>query len=485
MIQIGSDSDFQLAGTFLRENYTEALLTSELGVRSVFDFQKRKDGKRVRHVLARLFFAGAPVPGKEVLAGIPEPVVNAMLSLGILESSGESEYRCSILLYPVDGMLIGSDRLATIDSLQNPENVPRDFVYLALTSRTQSFLQMLPQTECDSLLDMGAGSGVAALLASRHARQCWATDISARSTLFATFNAKLNGVTNVHCLEGSLYDPVAGLTFDRIVTHPPYDPMLSQGWSFCDGGYDGEVVVRGAIQGLPQYLRPGGQFYAQARVGDRKGRPIEERIREWLGGDHRQFDVVIVVRDMVQPEEYAFGSVMTMSKRMEDYDAYMQRFKEIEVEQLVYCNMLIERRAGNDASEPLTLRRLLGVRATAAEMEWLLQSQRSLPGLGLEGCRPVMSPTMQLHVRHGCEGGELRPLEYVIATTEPFHEEIPCPTWIARLVAACNGKHTTEEIYAQMKKVGPIQPHEFEAALKRLIAIGAIRSDAQRAGAFV
>jgi hypothetical protein len=319
------------------------------------------------------------------------------------------------------------------------------------------------------------------LIASRYAGECWASDISARSTLFATFNARLNQAANLHVVEGSLYSPVDGCTFDRIVCHPPYDPTLQGAWTFCDGGYDGETVLRGAIQGLAGALRKGGQFYAQARGGDRKGRSFEHRIREWLGDAHEEFDIAVIVRDTVAPEEYAFASVMTMSKRMADFEAYMERFREIELERLAYCNMLIERKTA--ASDPLTLRRDIGERATWAELEWLLNSQRRLPELKMQDCLPVMTTKMELRVRHGFDSGQLRPLEYEIHTDAPFSDSVPCPSWVARLIAACDGKHSCDQIYEHLRSHESIQPNEFEAALKRLVAIGAIEPSARSAEA--
>jgi SAM-dependent methyltransferase len=490
MIHIGSDAEFRRAGEFLRQHYTETMLTAEFGVASIFDFHERKTGVALRSTLARLFFGGAAVSPKDMAAAIPDEILHDLMSLGLIETSA-GQYTCPVLLYPIRGVLVASDRLASLldtsgagvpaTGLPDPSAVPRDFVYLALTTRTKTFLESLPERPCDALLDIGAGSGAAALIASRYSKKCWASDISARSTLFATFNGRLNGITNFHAVEGSLYEPVTGLTFDRIVCHPPYDPSLTDLWTFCDGGYDGEFVLKGAIAGLGAHLRPGGQFYAQARGGDRKDHPLEQRMREWLGDAHTEFDIAIVVRDIVQPEEYAIGSVMTMSRRMEDYEAYMKRFKEFELERLVYCNMLIERKT--EESDPLTLRRSLGKTCTSAELEWLIRSQRELPALRLEGCTPVMASGLQLLVRHHFESGELRPVEYLVGTTAPFSEDVSCPPWVARLVAACDGKHTSEQIYAYLREQGPIQPHEFEAALKRLIAIGAVERGAIATGA--
>src|SRR5207247_2324413 len=69
-------------------------------------------------------------------------------------------------------------------------------------------------------LDLCAGTGIAALVLSRHVERVVAADITPRAAHFARFNALLNSRPNVEIAVGDLYDPVAGRTFDRIVAHP-------------------------------------------------------------------------------------------------------------------------------------------------------------------------------------------------------------------------------------------------------------------------
>jgi SAM-dependent methyltransferase len=481
MLTIGSEFDFHIARDFLRENYSEAMLAAELGVPSVAEFLQREMGRPLRNTLARLFFGGVAIAPADLEAAIPEEARHALCALGLLEQNGAGGFVCPVLLYPVYGLLLVSDRMAGADGMKNPASVPKDFVYLALTTPTKTFLRMLPETECDALLDVGAGSGIAALIASRYAKQCWATDIAERSTLFAEFNVCLNGIHNVYAVQGSLYEPVEGHTFDRIVCHPPYDPSLTSSWTFCDGGYDGEFVLRGVIEGLGRHLRPGGHFFSQARGGDRKGQSLEQRIREWLGDAHRDFNIALVVRDIVQPQEFAIGSVMTTSRRMEDYEEYLRRFREVELEQLAYCNIYIERKT--DTSEPLTLRRNLGVQCTPAELSWLMTSQRTTPHLNLQQCMPVMTSGFELVVRHGFRDGQLTPLSYVLDVAAPFREQVQCPPWIARLVAACDGAHTMQQLFDHLRENESMTFEQFEAALKRLIVIGVVAPNAKGAGA--
>jgi methylase of polypeptide subunit release factors len=96
-------------------------------------------------------------------------------------------------------------------------------------------------------------------------------------------------------LQGDLYDPVRGLTFDRIVAHPPCVPAAEQELLYRDGGEDGDQVLRLIVAGLPRHLRAGGIFYAFTILAGGEGETIEARIRTWLGGVDSEFEVKLEI----------------------------------------------------------------------------------------------------------------------------------------------------------------------------------------------
>ena len=73
------------------------------------------------------------------------------------------------------------------------------------------------------ILDVGTGSGAIAVALAKHCSgaRLTATDLSASALDLAKENAARNQV-NVRFLEGDLLEPVAGETFDVIVSNPPY-----------------------------------------------------------------------------------------------------------------------------------------------------------------------------------------------------------------------------------------------------------------------
>ncbi|HKA88561.1 MAG TPA: methyltransferase [Haliangiales bacterium] len=74
-----------------------------------------------------------------------------------------------------------------------------------------------------TLLDMGCGSGVIAVEAALRGHRVTATDLYQEALELTRWNAEMHGV-DVELLAGHLFEPVAGRTFDLILTAPHYAP---------------------------------------------------------------------------------------------------------------------------------------------------------------------------------------------------------------------------------------------------------------------
>ena len=280
MIRIGESHHFETVRNFLRSAYAD---DSNVLADRVGDFLPERHNDEP--ALVRMLFLGRAVPSAEWEAAAPADVREAFSALGIVEPASDGRVRASCLLYRMRDVYVTSDRFMTDDGLVGK---PPDYsVYYALTETAQHYLWSLPQGQYDRVLDLGSGSGAAALLLAKNCREVYATDIAPRCVLFTEFNRQLNGVDNISVREGDLYQPVADLKFDLITCHPPFDLSLtSKNYVYADGGKDGEVVSRAVIAGLPDMLKPGGQYIAAFRASDRVDAPIEARVREFLGERH-------------------------------------------------------------------------------------------------------------------------------------------------------------------------------------------------------
>ncbi len=231
--------------------------------------------------------------GRQALAAVPDPEVDALALLG--EAMGEPPLNL---------------RLRAMDSL-TPEQEERYRSLLLLRAQRQPLQYMLgtqcffgldfavdarvliPRQETETLcelalaamrahpaprvLDLCTGSGAIAVTLKRlcpHAAVV-AADISEDALAVAAHNAVKNGV-QVRFVQGDLLAPVAGECFDLIVCNPPYiasaacdtlqPEVLREPRLALDGGADGLAFYRRLAAQAPQCLLPHGHLMVE--VGD-------------------------------------------------------------------------------------------------------------------------------------------------------------------------------------------------------------------------
>jgi methylase of polypeptide subunit release factors len=105
---------------------------------------------------------------------------------------------------------------------------------------------------------VGTGSGVHALLAARHARHVIATDVNERALAYTKLNAALNGLTNIECRQGSLFEPVAGEKFDLVVCNAPYVVSPETRWAYRDSEFQADELSERVVRSAAEHLAPGG-----------------------------------------------------------------------------------------------------------------------------------------------------------------------------------------------------------------------------------
>jgi len=359
----------------------------------------------------------------------------------------------SVALYPVGGLFIASDRWTLPQG--DLTELAEDFVFSAITPNTSQFIATLPKEPCDALLDLCSGTGVAALdAATRGCRATWAVDITKRSTEMAHFNRLLNRVDNVTIMQGDLYEPLGDLTFDRIVAHPPYMPVLSRAQAFYDGGVDGEQVTRRIVMGLPRRLRPGGRCYCMAQGADREGAPFEQRARAWLGEAQSEFDILVIVRQDQAPADTALQYAVKSKGGGGAVRQMRETLRELGVQNMSYGWLIIQRR--KDVRPVFTARRSVGRVSTRDEVGWLLnwETAAAEPGFieKLAGVHPVARASFELHTVHRMKGGDLLPEDFRLTTDYPFSVECRVQPWVGFLLPQCDGKSSVRELLEFCKR---------------------------------
>ena len=127
-------------------------------------------------------------------------------------------------------------------------------------------------------LDLCCGSGCLGLSLKREMPECRVvlTDISSEAVALSRENRDLLGL-ECEIRQGDLLAPVAGETFDCIVTNPPYIPagecgtlqpeVMREPRLALDGGADGLDFYRRILREGPACLKPGGAILMEGGYG--------------------------------------------------------------------------------------------------------------------------------------------------------------------------------------------------------------------------
>jgi hypothetical protein len=200
-------------------------------------------------LLVKLFLLGLPLAEADAEDSLAPVEVRAMVDAGWLER-GPDGLRATRKLVPHGDLLIASDRDA-----DGPAG--SDWV-AGIHPPSVTLAKLTVRLQVERALDVAAGNGIQALLASRHADAVIATDVNRRALGIADLNAHLNGAPNVELREGSYFGPVAGERFDLITCNPPYVISPESRYAYRDSGLPGDTVSRDVVRQVPTFLNEGG-----------------------------------------------------------------------------------------------------------------------------------------------------------------------------------------------------------------------------------
>jgi hypothetical protein len=177
---------------------------------------------------------------------------------------------------------------------------------------------------------------------------------------------------------------------------------------------------------------------------------LEQRVREWLGTEHGEFDIAVVVRRTLEPHEFAFDSLL----RSEDAGLarkWKELFETRGIVGLSYAMIMIQRKAAG--RQPFTVRRQTGPNTGRAEHEWLLnwETQAATNPEAVIDMRLRVAPQCELRTLNRLEEGDWEPAAYMLAISEPFRMEMKIDPWIAYLLTRCDGTKTAAEIFVALK----------------------------------
>jgi SAM-dependent methyltransferase len=238
---------------------------------------RRTRGGNPLETLIRLFLMEAPVDAADLRRAAAPMTVEAWVNMGLVRIVGGSAV-ARFRLSPWQDLVIASDCPGRLLSVEG-----HDYV-MGIGGSSMTLANVTVRRHSRRTLDLGAGCGFQAFLAAGHSDRVVAVDCNPRATEFAGFNARLNGFDNLECREGDLFGPVEGMTFDLIVSNPPFVISPETRYIYRDSGMAGDEVCRRIVREAPAFLNEGGFCQILCNWAEYAGQDWRERLRGWCEG---------------------------------------------------------------------------------------------------------------------------------------------------------------------------------------------------------
>ena len=440
----------RLRGFFEEAGYTEGNLRKQLGapelpsreLRNLPRLLDRTSEPSLLNALLRWFWLGIPQQTASIESLVPGDFLSMLKASGLLDAAGDSLAPAAMVL-PFGGFLVASDHPASFERQQSE--------LVLWPNPTSKFLaRFTVRRHSRATLDLGTGSGILSLGVAGISDVVVATDLNLRALTFTEFNAKLNAIDNIETLSGDCFAPVAGRTFDLILSNPPFFITPQRDYMFCDNSMELDQLCRRLAKEAPAHLNEGGYMQMLCEWAQVAGQPWEERIAEWLEGTGCD---AWVMKGLTQdPAEYAQHRIRETSPDsstdVELYEGYMAYYRSRKVEAIHDGLVVMRRRTGPNwvliEEVPKTPTGDLGevILRTFAARD-LLQSMEDDQSL-LSAC-PRLADNVRLNQICDQSGDQWRAesLTLQLVTGFPFH--LTVQPLVAEFLATCDGKRSAEE----------------------------------------
>ena len=180
---------------------------------------------------------------------LPQSMWNDLQNTEVFEPLEDGRFRSRVRFSTIDEQLILHSGFPT---------VTQDAVFFG--PDTYRFVQHLRRFvgAGSALLEIGAGTGAAALCFGERFKHLVMTDINPRAVRCARINAALAGYTQAEVVCADIAGAMTG-SFDAIIANPPYMIDPHKRW-YRDGGCLGIALTLRMVLGALPLLAPGGRL---------------------------------------------------------------------------------------------------------------------------------------------------------------------------------------------------------------------------------
>ena len=430
---------------------------------------RRTAGGTPLETLVRLFILGAGVPTDQAGAALGQP--EWWVAGGLLEIDGD-QVRATVQLRCYQGLIVAFD-------FRRRDGAPlaADYV-MGISASSLTLAGLTIRRASRATLDLGTGSGFQAFLAAQHSDRVVATDRNPRAVEVAAFNARLNDLATVECREGDFFDPVAGETFDLVVSNPPFIVSPDSGYYFLHGGMQADDVCRTIARTAPAHLNAGGYCQFLANWAVVAGEDWRDRLAGWFDGTG--CDALVLRRGTTPADEYA-------STWIEDdafdtsFDVWMDYYARLGIEAVDSGLITMRRRPGagptwfraEDSPETMTF-------PAGDDLARRFEAEDYLAAHGdddaLLATRFHLAPDARLDQQLVPAEGDWGLLDNQLRRTGGLHWSGYVDADGAEMLARCDGTQTMAALLDELaRSVGP-EAAELRAAwpatVRRLVAYG-------------
>ena len=410
---------------------------------------RRTSGGTPLDTLIRLFILGVDVDLAAAAAATAPMTTEEWAALGLLAIDGDRA-TATVMLRCFGDFIVASDfsRRPWADGLR-----PDYVMGISLSTLTLAGLAVRPRSR--ATLDLGTGSGFHAFMATEHSDQVVAVDRNPRAVRIASFNAALNGLDNVECLEGDLFEPVRDRRFDLIVSNPPFIISPESTHYFLHSGLHGDDVCQRIVREAPTILEDGGICQLLANWVIPAGGDWRGRLESWFSGIG--CDGFVLERGREDPESYAAQWIETAEVDAElirpVFDRWLTYFEERGIEGVGTGLITLRKRSGRDtwfriAEAPERIAYPAGdeILRTFAILDFL----DAVTDAELLDSAVQLAPEVQLAEESIQQGGRWAVQASHLRRTKGFEYSGRIDAQGAALLAACDGRTPLRDLAARL-----------------------------------
>lgn len=417
----------------------------------------RTSGDDPLDTLVRLFLMERPVEREAAARALRPLDLETLAGMDLLAlEAGSVESRIKLL--PFQGLLVAFDRESYLR-----ESSGRDYV-MGIGRSSLTLANLTIRRPSPSTLDLGTGCGIQGLLAARHSDRVTATDLNDRAVVMASFNARLNGLPNVTCTRGHLFEPVGEDRFDLIVSNPPFVISPESRYIYRDGGLPADELCRRILCEASPRLEQGGYCQVLCNWAEYAGEDWRKTLSDWtreLGCDawvmrSESRDTATYASTWIQHTERRKDG--DWARRLEDWLAYFDRLGIASVGAGIITLRRTSGRAGwfrADEAPP----RMLGPCGEDVERGFALGDFLETVERDESLLAAVLSPApdLELEQRHCLGAGGWEETQTRLLRTRGLAYAGASDTLVANLIAGCDGSQRLGDVLDAI--LAPLRMH--------------------------